>query len=186
VNVDDLLGQVTTALDAAGIPYMLTGSFASSIHGLGRSTYDIDLVVDPTAAGLKRFIAALSPDRYYVSPTAALEALDRRSQFNVIDLETSSKVDLIVRKERPFSRVEFDRRFETVYLGRSIRIATAEDVIIAKLEWAKAGGSARQIEDAAGILKVQPELDRDYLEHWVAELGIGAQWETALSLAGAT
>jgi hypothetical protein len=41
------------------------------------------------------------------------------------------------------------------------------------------GGSLRQIEDVAGILRVQTDLDRPYIEKWVRELGLGDQWAAA-------
>ena len=50
-----------------------------------------------------------------------------------------------------------------------IEVATAEDSVVSKLEWSKLGASARQIEDAAGILRVQGEsLNLGYIERWVA------------------
>ncbi|HEX6984230.1 MAG TPA: hypothetical protein VF170_02585 [Planctomycetaceae bacterium] len=107
---------------------MLTGSFASAFYGLPRATQDIDLVIEPTGAQLTQFLEALSGVPVYVSPVAARDALDRHSQFNVIDLESGWKIDLIVRKERPFSRVEFDRRIEATIDTRRIPVATAEDV----------------------------------------------------------
>ena len=59
--------------------------------------------------------------------------------------------------------------------------ASAEDVVIAKLEWAKLGASTRQLEDVAGIVRMQAEqLDRAYVERWVAVLGLSAQWSEAL------
>jgi hypothetical protein len=63
-------------------------------------------------------------------------------------------------------------------------IATPEDIVLSKLEWAKLGESSRQIEDAAGILKVRyNELNRIYIEKWVRELGLSAQWTRARQLA---
>ena len=57
-------------------------------------------------------------------------------------------------------------------------MATIEDVLISKLEWAKLGGSARQLEDVAALLRVHSgRLDQAYLEHWIATLGVTAQWE---------
>ncbi|MDQ3138412.1 MAG: hypothetical protein M3Q93_12615 [Gemmatimonadota bacterium] len=51
---------------------------------------------------------------------------------------------------------------------------------MAKLEWAKPGESARQVEDAAGILRARSaELDASYLERWVRELGIEREWAAA-------
>lgn len=62
----------------------------------------------------------------------------------------------------------------------ALTIATAEDVLLAKLEWAKIGDSERQLIDAAGILKVQGEaLDLPYIRRWVEQLHLGAQWAAA-------
>jgi hypothetical protein len=58
-------------------------------------------------------------------------------------------------------------------------VASAEDVIISKLEWAKLGGSARQIEDVAELVRIAGQLDDAYLEHWIAELGLLDQWRAA-------
>ena len=64
-------------------------------------------------------------------------------------------------------------------------MASAEDIVIAKLEWAKMGESARQIEDVVGILKVRgKELDRSYLEKWITELGLHSEWDRARQSAG--
>lgn len=72
-----------------------------------------------------------------------------------------------------FSREEFSRRQETRFLGQSRWFASAEDVILSKLEWAKMGNSERQFRDALNIAKVQREcLDRAYLERWSKVLGV--------------
>jgi len=93
--------------------------------------------------------------------------------FNVVHLETGFKVDLIVRKSRPFSRMEFSRRQPAFYLGANRWFATAEDTILAKLEWSKASGSERQFNDALNVAKLQKEnLDQAYLENWAKELGV--------------
>lgn len=69
--------------------------------------------------------------------------------------------------------------------GIPLNLATPEDVLIAKLEWAKLSESERQLEDAAGIIDTQREsLDREYIERWVAELGVERQWQEALKRAG--
>jgi hypothetical protein len=89
-------------------------------------------------------------------------------------------VDLIIRKARDFSRGEFERRRPIEYEGTRLWVATVEDLIIAKLEWAKVGGSARQIEDVVALLRVTgAQVDRTYLSRWIAELDLGAQWREA-------
>ena len=163
---------------------MLTGSLASAYYGAGRATMDIDLVIDATDSQLRALIESLSPDRFYASIDAALEAHRHESLFNVVDARSGWKVDLIVRKSRPFSRIEFERRVPVEFEGISLAIAAIEDVIVSKLEWARLGGSTRQIEDVAALLRVNgADIDHDYLARWVAELGLGVQWAAARTLA---
>ena len=75
---------------------------------------------------------------------------------------------------------EMQRRAITKILGLDVPTATAEDTIIAKLEWAKLGASDRQLEDVAGILRVRgADLDFDYIERWVTELELAEPWRRA-------
>ena len=173
MSAADLLRDVVRALDGAAIPHMLVGSFASSSYGALRATQDIDIVIDPTAEAVELFITAFDEDRFYVNPDAARVALADRDQFNLIDVTTGWKVDLMIRKERPFSRSEFGRRTRIRMLDVDVWVATAEDTVLAKLEWAAMGGSDRQVVDAATVLSIGgADLDQDYLDHWAAELGI--------------
>lgn len=179
-----LLRTIVDALDAAGIPHMITGSFASTFHGEPRTTHALDLVIDPSAAQLDALLATFDPARFYVDTDVAREALRRRTMFNVIEIPTAWKLDLVVRKHRPFSIGELQRRQAATILGVATRVATAEDTIVAKLEWSKLGGSERQLDDVAGIIRVRgDDLDRSYIERWVNELGLGDQWRRALDLA---
>lgn len=106
------------------------------------------------------------------------------NQFNVIDFARGLKVDLIVKKTREFSESEFDRRETHEVDGMRLTIATPEDVMLAKLEWAKLGASERQLNDVAGVLKMQgASLDIAYIENWVEILGLREQWAAAQALA---
>lgn len=177
---NEFFAHVIAALERAGIPYMVTGSYASSAHGRVRATEDIDIVIAPTAAQLRGFIAEFPIERYYADVEDALDALAHRSQFNLVDFGTGWKVDLIIRKEREFSRVELERRQSHELDGVRVYVATPEDILIAKLEWAKLGESERQIDDAAGIIHRQGErLDRAHVERWVRELALEPQWQRA-------
>lgn len=176
------LARIVRELERAGIAHMVAGSVASAYHGEARSTVAIDLVIDPDRASLERFLGQLDPESTYVSREAALEALRRRGQFNVVFFDVGWKVDLILRKDRPFSEREFARREPAEIAGVPVFVATAEDTIVAKLEWAQAGESERQLRDVVGILQMRAgELDLDYVQHWVDELGLGDVWERAKS-----
>jgi hypothetical protein len=178
MSIPETLRRITAALDGIGIAYMLTGSFASAHYGVPRSTQDIDIVIEATEVQLRHFIRSLDSSRYYAELDAALEAHRRESLFNVIDTDTGWKIDLIIRKSRPFSREEFERRRFVQEL--SIFVASPEDVVIAKLEWAKLGGSQRQIEDVAAIVRIQGAgLNKSYIEKWISELEVGDQWTLA-------
>ena len=184
-SADEVIRRIISILDAASIPYMLTGSFASSIHGMPRATQDIDLVIAPNPTSLEALLKNLPEDRYYVSRDAALDAYRQTSLFNVVDFFSGWKIDFIVRKARDFSRLEFDRRMPANVLGTTVFVASPEDVLISKLEWAKLAESERQIEDAAGIIRTQGHsLDTAYIENWADKLGLQAQWAMAKTKAG--
>jgi hypothetical protein len=181
VKVEDFLRRVCAALDLNKIPYMVTGSVASSIHGIPRSTNDLDVVIAPARNELFTLIQTFQKLGYYARWEDAERALQNRDQFNVVDFANTWKVDLIVRKDREFSESEFARRKPITFGELSFVIARPEDVFIAKLEWMKISPSERQLQDAAGILTVQRErLDWQYIEKWVAELQLDQQLEQAL------
>jgi hypothetical protein len=159
---------------------MLTGSFASAHYGAPRSTQDIDLVIEATPGQLRVFAGALPNDEYYVDLGAAIEACRRESLFNVIDLASGWKIDLIFRKSRTFSREEFTRRQLIDLQGLHLDVASAEDVIIAKLEWSKLAQSQRRLEDVSAILRMRSDsLDLLYLEKWIHDLSLDTEWEEA-------
>jgi hypothetical protein len=184
--VGEFLRQIATALEANGIPYMLTGSLASSMYGVPRATNDIDIVIAPTRAQLITLVDMFRRVGFTVEREHAVAQLNKHGMFNVIDFKRGMKVDLIIRKEREFNVREFSRRKTHEIEDMRLTIATPEDVIVAKLEWAKASGSERQLRDAAGILQVQGErLDIEYIQECVGEFDLLEQWHAALEIARA-
>jgi hypothetical protein len=185
VTAESFLSRVVAALERTGIPYMITGSFASSAHGVVRGSKDIDIVIAANEQQIRALIACFPSDHYYADEGDALDAYAHESQFNIIDFATHWKADLIFRKGRPFSRTEFERRRPYVIQDVNVYVASPEDILIAKLEWAKLGESDRQIDDAAGIIATQGErLDRPYVERWVHALELQEQWRRAQQRAG--
>lgn len=171
--LSEFLVRLTSAMEAAGVEYMVCGSVASIIHGVPRSTQDVDLVVLLTEKELPRLVAAFPEDEFYLSESAAKDAIRLQSQFNVIDLQTGWKADLIVRKNRAFSRTEFERRQRADVLGTQAWVASPEDTVLAKLEWSARSESSRQLNDVRGVISVSASsLDWDYLEQWAQALGV--------------
>ncbi|OGW17058.1 MAG: hypothetical protein A3G93_00665 [Nitrospinae bacterium RIFCSPLOWO2_12_FULL_45_22] len=176
----DFLGRLLAKLDEVGIPYMISGSLGSSLHGEPRATNDIDLIIAPTLEQLNAFTQSLG-EGYYISPEVAQEAFQNRSMFNVIDHQTGWKADLIICKDRAFSHEEFMRRLSANILGIEVYVLSPEDAILSKLEWSRESGSELQFRDALGVAVVQWErLDREYLRKWARELGVEALLETIL------
>jgi hypothetical protein len=176
---ESVLLSVIREIEALGIPYMVAGSLASSHHGRPRTTQDTDIVFDPRADTLDQLVQRLMDLGLYVDRERARDALRRRRQFNVVDPQTAWKIDLIVIKERPFSREELRRRTSAEILGGArVSMATPEDTILSKLEWAKkSGGSEKQLLDVAGVVEANPGLDRAYVERWAQELDIVDLWQ---------
>jgi hypothetical protein len=172
------LRSIIERLDALGIAYMVVGSVAALAHGRSRTTQDADIVADLDERKLRAFVESLPSERFYVSLDAALDALRRKTLFNVIDLESGWKIDLVPRKRRPFSLEEFARRQSVQVAGLPLSVASAEDTILSKLEWAKlSGGSARQLEDAEELARVAAGgLDMAYIERWAEALGVSEAW----------
>jgi hypothetical protein len=181
-ELQGLLERLVSLLDGAHIPFMIAGSFASTAHGLPRTTQDLDVVIDPPdVQTLDAFVQSLPPEEYYADADMARDAFRRRSMFNVVDHSSGWKVDFIVRKNRAFSRDEFSRRMALPLLGVPVFIASPEDTVIAKLEWSQnAGGSERQRRDIAGILATMgAQLDHAYVERWVKDLDLQDEWDRA-------
>ena len=179
-----VLQIVTQALEHAAIPYMITGSFASNFYGIPRTTRDIDIVIAANPEQLKGLIQQLQDQNYHAQIEDAFDALRHHSMFNVIEPSMVWKIDFIMRKPGTFSQEAFRRRVSGEIAGITVQISTAEDLIIAKLDWAKQGESYRQLEDVSSILKIRWEsLDHKYIENWVAKLALTSQWNVAKQIA---
>jgi hypothetical protein len=142
------------------------------------------MVIDPTENQLGSFIALLEQS-YYVSRDAAFDALRRRTMFNVVDLEGGWKADLILRKDRPFSRQEFERRRQIDAMGQMLWVVSPEDTILSKLDWMKGRESDVQYSDALGVAVTQwGNLDLEYLRRWARQLGVENMLNRLLKEAG--
>lgn len=169
----EFVADVVGKLEASSIEYMIGGSVASSIYGEPRTTRDVDIVVEVTSDSLAALFAALDRSRVYVDEPPVGQAVTAGQLFNLLDTHGGWKADLIVRKSRPFSVVEFARRARRDVLGTAAMVASAEDVLLTKLEWSRGSGSSRQVDDARGIVAVQGDrLDIEYLRQWAPALGV--------------
>ena len=184
MSLTAFLRKVVEILDEAGVPYMLTGSLVSAYYAVPRATQDVDMVIEADELGIDQIVEGLLDAGYYVDREAAVEAYRTHGQFNAIDPTSGWKADLIVRKDRTFSRVEFDRREHVSLFEVEVAIASLEDVVIAKLEWSRLGDSALQRRDVLQLLeRAWEQIDHEYVRKWAAELGLESEWADACRLA---
>lgn len=183
MSLTSFLTTIVNALEAAEIPFMLTGSLAAAFYGAPRATQDIDLIIEPESEKLEELVDGLESAGLYVDRQSAREALGRASQFNAIDPSSGWKADLIFRKARRFSETEFARRKTSEILGIEVALPTLEDLIIAKLEWSELGDSELQRRDIRVLIEMAGDsVDEGYLGHWIATLGLEAAWERLKSV----
>ena len=179
MSQQELLATVVHALEAAGIPYMLTGSVASSLQGEPRSTHDIDVVVSIRESELPALTQAFPAPDFYLDEASAREAIRRHGTFNLIDNREGAKVDFWLLTDDPFDQSRFSRRYVERFSGIPLHVSRPEDTILVKLKWANlSGGSVKQFTDALRVYELQrPTLDESYLDHWAKGLGVESLWE---------
>ena len=164
---------------------MLVGSFASSIHGLYRATADINILADIKGEHVHPLYSALE-DAFYVDELAMRNAVAQKRSFNAIHFDSVFKVDIFVAQEDEFTSAQLDHRQLRKLspdLEESVYVASAEDTILAKLRWYRAGNesSTNQWKDVVGILGVMRDgLDVAYLRMWAERLQVGELLERAL------
>ena len=179
---------VIDTLNVLEIPYFIGGSLASSVHGVIRTTMDVDLVADLRLEHVEPLVQMLG-QAFYVDGGAIQEAIRSRRSFNLIHLETMFKVDVFVCKRRSYDQTQLERRLLQTLSSdpeQVAYVASAEDTILTKLEWYRMGGeiSDRQWNDVLNVIKVQSErLDLDYLRHWAAQLEVSDLLERVLDQA---
>lgn len=169
VSEQDVLCDVAQRLSTAGIAYMLTGSWAMNYYAEPRMTRDIDLVVLLGTSDAERIIALFEPD-YYVPHQTVRQAVTNRSMFNLIHNLGVIKVDFIVLKDDPYRQAAFARRKLVTYGAGKIWIISLEDLILAKLFWAKDTRSEMQLKDVQNLLSLSYESE--YVQNWAEQLGV--------------
>jgi hypothetical protein len=177
-----VLQRIAGVLEELRIPFATGGSLASSVHGLARATRDIDLLVGLAEAHVPQVIDRLRAAEFYIDDLAAREAVRRGSSFNIIYQPTVYKVDLFIAADA-FAEQQLARRVVDTVDGFAVPMTSAEDTLIAKLNWYRMGGesSGQQWRDICGIIAIQREaLDMDYVRKWCEHFQVTDLLERAL------
>lgn len=185
------LRPLIEAFEVLDIQYRIGGSVASSLFGVMRATYDIDLVANVGPKHVDPLVAMLSAD-YYIDAELIRHGIEHTSSFNLIYLASMMKVDVFILGDGEYDQEAFGR---TVLRPLSaddttdFALCTPEDIVLRKLDWHRRGGGAseRQLEDIVQVLRVRSEtLDRAYLDAWASNLDLSDElsrcWQKANEL----
>lgn len=167
MSVTELYKEITAALDARNIPYMVSGSMAMLAYTVARTTRDIDIVIELSEKSLNSFYEIFK-DQFYLHKPSVEEELHRKGMFNAIDNRSGLKIDFVVKKNSPFRKREFERRTRQKLFGHEAWLVSIEDLILSKLIWIQKIQSDRQKEDVKSLL--ENKVDRAYLDKWIHEL----------------
>lgn len=159
-----LLETIATALDAIGLPYMVIGGQAVLVHGDPRFTKDIDITL---GAGPERLPEVLelagrqgwevlpdNPERF-VADTLVLPCADR---------ETGIRLDFIF-SFSPYEAEALERTKHIQIGNAAVRFVSVEDLIIHKI----VAGRPRDLDDVRVLVLKNPDLDGDYVRHWLIQ-----------------
>ena len=179
----DLFLIFTERLEAAGIPYMVSGSVASIIYGEPRLTNDIDIILHIDSGNVGRVTQAFPLSDFYCPPEEVMIIEARRKQrghFNLIHNETGHKADIYLYGDDPLHAWGFsNRRRIEVSEGPSMWVAPPEYVILRKLQYFKEGRSEKHVGDIRGMLEVsKDDIDSGILAREIPRLGLTAEWSS--------
>jgi len=176
----EVLKIVTSRLNKAGIPYMVSGSIAANYYTVPRMTRDIDIVIELKQDNIDRFVSLLEDD-FYVNREMIADEVSRMGIFNLIHNRYVIKVDFIIKKPSAHQKAAFSRRKEILIEGSPMWFISAEDLVISKLIWAKNSHSEIQLKDVRNLIKTVDNIDLKYIENWVGELSLEQIYKEAIN-----
>jgi hypothetical protein len=182
------------AFDHLSLSSYLSGSIASSLHGMQQLALDVDLVVDLPKSSIAPLLNLLKHS-YALDEDAMREAVLTRTPCSLVHLDTLLKVDVILPRPSAFETAM--RPLVAVYMLDEryppVRVASAPEMILFKLQRYRRNERSRsdgmrddsEWNDILGMLKVRgPNLDLALLERWANALDGAETWRQALVDAG--
>lgn len=173
--VREIVQRFVELLEARQVDYVLVGGIAAMHYGIPRFTKDADFVIAAPAASVERVLADV-PAGFRVEPQAKMELFTGTMRWVISIDDTEYKVEIFILGNDAHHAEEFRRR-RRIWLPlveREMWTATAEDLIIQKLRWAR----PQDLADITDMLSVQGSaLDGAYMERWCREHGTLARLE---------
>ncbi len=154
-------------LEAAGIGYMLVGSFASNQYGIPRSTKNADFVIDVGSDQMGQLYRLLEPD-WILDSQVTFETITGSRKLEIRHPDTEFLIELFFLSCDPHHQDRWRRKVREFVGEELFWFPSAEDVIIQKVRW----GRSKDLEDVAAVISVQAgRLDFPYIESWCEKHG---------------
>lgn len=173
-GLSSALKVVVEGLNRLGVDYIIVGSVAAATWGVVRSTRDVDIVAIIDSASVDRFLDGLEGSDLYVPAAHAREVAIHGGSFNIVHTISGGKIDIFVPpRGDDFTASRLNRRRTASVFGLDVYVASAEDVVLAKLRWRLETRSDVQWRDCVEVAATN-ELDFAYLDAWAGRLGVAS------------
>jgi hypothetical protein len=167
----EVLKIVTSRLNKASIPYMVSGSMAANYYTMPRMTRDIDIVIKLVRTDIDKFVG-LFQDDFYIDREMIKREVLQQGIFNLIHNRYIIKIDFIIMKSSAYQETAFSRKRDVLIKSSPMWFISPEDLIISKLNWAKDSHSEIQLKDVRNLIETVDGLDLKYIDNWITQLGL--------------
>lgn len=143
------LPAILQGLERARVRYLLIGGYASVIHGVPRTTVDVDLAVDPERENLRRAVVALR-DQGLVPETNRLDEILGQGCVTATD---DREVDLLTSLPETSFDAVWERHIKVQFRGVEIPVISRAD----QIRLLRAVGRSQDLEDAEVLESLESE-----------------------------
>lgn len=179
---EQAVARVIELLERQAVAYMLVGAFSSNLYGVPRATNDADIVAQFESFDLVNFCKDLG-DEFVLDRQMMIEGFTGSVRNVITFAPTGFQVEVFRLGEDLHDRERFERRRRQHIpeCSGEAWVATAEDVVIQKVRWAR----RKDLDDVVNLLAVSGDmLDWTYIRRWTETHGTRGLLDQLCSEAG--
>ncbi len=160
----DLILRITRTLSENKLPYILIGGQAILLHGEPRMTQDIDISLGIDIDEFEKLLPLLSQIGLIALVEDVNSFIEQTRILPLKDATTGIRVDLIF-TFIGYERLAIERAVNFAMKEDQVKVASKEDITIMKI----VSGRARDLDDVAGVILRNRNLDESYILKWLKE-----------------